>query len=63
MLIWGIVMAKAKSGFNAASSKDHAIVKSTFGKALGMTALIAIASFAKYNSESHVVENWADAHI
>lgn len=28
MLIWGLIMAKAKAGYAAASSKDHVTVKS-----------------------------------
>jgi hypothetical protein len=61
MLIWGVVMAKVKSGFNAAASKDHETVKSVFTKIVGMTALIGIATFAKLNSENHYVENWANS--
>lgn len=63
MLIWGVVMAKVKSGFGAASSKDHETVKSVFTKVVGMTVLIGIATFAKLNSENHYVENWANSKL
>ena len=63
MLIWGIVMAKVRSGFNAASSKDHETVKSVFTKVVGMTALITIATIAKLNSENHFIENWANTKL
>jgi hypothetical protein len=63
MLIWGVVMAKVKSGFNAAASKDHETVKGVFTKIVGMTALIGIATFAKLNSENHYVENWANSQL
>jgi hypothetical protein len=58
MFIWGLVMAKAKAGFSASVSKDHLTVKSTLTKVVGMTVLIALASFAKLNAENHYIESW-----
>ena len=53
-------MAKAKAGFNAASSKDNETVKSSLVKIAGLTALIAVASFAKLNAQNHYLENLMD---
>jgi hypothetical protein len=63
MLIWGVVMAKVRSGFTAAVSKDHETVKGTLSKVIGMTFLVALATLAKLNSENHYVENWANTQF
>jgi hypothetical protein len=44
MVIWGLIMAKAKSGYNAASSKDHATVSSSWKNTLVLLVLTAIAT-------------------
>ena len=58
VFIWGIVMAKAKSGFSVAGSKDAATVKSTVGSIITMSVLIALASLAKLNADNHYIENF-----
>lgn len=51
-------MAKVKSGFNAASTKDHSTVKSTLSSIAGMTVLICVASFAKLNAEYNYLDKF-----
>lgn len=46
MIIWGMIMAKAKSGYTAAMSKDHTQVQSQYKNVLTLFALIAVATFA-----------------
>lgn len=52
MLIWGLIMAKAKAGYTAASSKDHASIKSQCKNVFFLVALVAVACFAQYKYES-----------
>ena len=52
MLIWGLIMAKAKAGYSAASSKDHASVKSQCKNVFFLVALVAVACVAQYKYES-----------
>lgn len=58
MVIWGVVIAKAKAGFAASGVKDHTSVRSTLTSVIGMTILIGIASFAKLNAENNFIDNW-----
>lgn len=46
MLIWGLIMAKAKTGYNASISKDHSTVQSSWKNTLTIIALVIIATFA-----------------
>ena len=57
MFIWGLVMAKARAGFTAASSKDQGVVSSGFGKMIGLMFLIGVAGLAKWNADSHFLDN------
>jgi hypothetical protein len=57
MFIWGLVMAKAKAGFTASQSKDQGVVSSSFGKMIGLMFLIGVAGVAKWNADSHYLEN------
>jgi hypothetical protein len=61
MFIWGLVMAKAKTGFNASGSKDKESVGQAFKKLLGMVALISVATLAKLNAENNYIENWVNS--
>lgn len=51
MFMWGLVIAKAKSGITASASKDHSVVKSSYSKTVVMAVLVGIAYVAKYNSD------------
>lgn len=53
VFIWGLVMAKAKSGLTASASKDHKTVKSSFTKTIFMGLLLGVAYLAKYNADTH----------
>ena len=44
VFIWGLVLAKARSGMEAASSKDSGSVGGLLKKAAGLIFMIAIAS-------------------
>ena len=61
MFMWGLVMAKAKTGFSAAASKDVSAVQSTIGKMIGLGALICVAGVAKLNADNHYVENFVSS--
>jgi hypothetical protein len=58
MFIWGLVCAKAKTGYKASMSKDKETVTSSFKKLLGMVALITVATLAKLNVDTQFVESW-----
>lgn len=58
MFIWGLVMAKAKTGFSASGSKDKESVGQAFKKLLGMVALISVATLAKLNADNKYIENF-----
>ena len=60
MFIWGLVLAKARTGFSASNSKDASVVSGSMGKMIGMSVLILLASLAKLNADHHYVENWMD---
>lgn len=61
MFIWGIVMAKAKTGLTASASKDKETVGVAFKKLLGMVALVTIASVAKLNAENNYLQDYFGA--
>ena len=44
MFIWGLVMVKAKTGFNAANSKDQSTIKSLWKHSLYILVLIIVAT-------------------
>jgi hypothetical protein len=46
MLIWGLIMAKAKTGYNAALSKDQTKVQGSWKNSLTILVLVALATFA-----------------
>jgi hypothetical protein len=59
MFIWGLVMAKAKTGYNAATSnKDKESTGAALRKLIGMVGLITVATLAKLNADNNYVENW-----
>lgn len=60
MLLWGLVMAKAKTGFSAAATKNLGSVKSSQGKMVGIGILICIAGLAKLNADNHYIDNFVD---
>lgn len=60
MFMWGLIMAKAKTGFTAAFSKDALTVQSSFSKMIGMGVLIVIAGLAKLNADGHYVESFVE---
>ena len=60
MFLWGLVMAKAKAGFTAATSKDASAVNSSIGKMIGLGVLICVAGVAKLNADNHYLENFVD---
>lgn len=51
-------MAKAKTGFNAASTKDKEAVGSSFKRLLSLIFLLSIATFAKMNADFQYLESW-----
>ena len=51
MLVWGLIMAKAKTGFAASSSKDKETVSSSFKRMTTILVLLVIASVAKLNAD------------
>ncbi|CDW79411.1 UNKNOWN [Stylonychia lemnae] len=57
MIIWGMIMAKAKSGYTAAISKDHTQVQSQYKNVLTLFALIAVATFAQWKFEGQSQKN------
>eukprot|EP00347_Sterkiella_histriomuscorum_P006588 403352195 len=52
MIVWGLIVAKAKAGQVAAVSKDHVVVKSQYKNAAILVAMVAIATFAQMKFES-----------
>lgn len=56
MLIWGLIMAKAKSGYSAAVSKDHPTVKSSYKNIFTILVLVVIACAAQMKFESSFKE-------
>lgn len=48
-------MAKTKTGYNAAMSKDHSTVKNSWKNTLTIIALVAVATFAQMRIESATV--------
>jgi hypothetical protein len=56
MFIWGLVMAKAKAGFTASTSKDQSVVTSSYSKMVGLAVMIGVASLAKWNADSHFLD-------
>lgn len=61
MLLWGLVMAKAKTGFSAAASKSAAVVQSSQFKIVTIGVLICVAGLAKLNADVHFIDNFVDA--
>ena len=47
MFIWGLIIAKAKSGYSAAVSKDPQTVKSAWTNILCLLTLVGIATYAQ----------------
>lgn len=60
MMIWGLVMAKAKTGMNAASSKDKETVGSAVKKIAGLMGLIGVATLAKLNADYNYIGSYLD---
>lgn len=52
MMIWGLIVAKAKAGQVAAVSKDHVTVKSQYKNAAILIVLVGIATFGQWKLES-----------
>ncbi len=50
--IWGLVMAKAKQGFNAVQSGKHENVQGSVKKAIVLVALIGAALCVKIGTDS-----------
>jgi len=46
MVVWGLILAKAKSGYNAATSKDHTSVQASWKNTIGLLVLTALTTFA-----------------
>ena len=51
LFIWGLVMAKAKTGYMAASSNEKLTLKSGMKKLGVFFALISVATLAQYSSQ------------
>lgn len=58
IFVWGLIMAKAKTGFNAASSKDKEAVGSSFKRLISLVFFLSIATFAKMNADFKYLESW-----
>ena len=52
LFIWGLVMAKAKTGYNAAQSKEKMSLKSSMKKLGLMFVLISVATLTQYSTQS-----------
>jgi hypothetical protein len=52
MLIWGLVMAKAKTGITASTTKDNTKVQSSWGKILKVMVLIGVVTYAQMQLEA-----------
>jgi hypothetical protein len=52
MLIWGLIMAKAKAGYTAATSKDHSTVKSQYKNVFTILVLVIVACVAQMKYEN-----------
>lgn len=51
VMIWGMVLAKAKKGMKAAESDNHITVKKMLRQATTLILLVCVASFAKFGAE------------
>lgn len=58
MFVWGLVLAKAKTGFSAALSKDKEAVGSSYKRFISIIALVGVASVVKLNADYSYVENF-----
>jgi hypothetical protein len=56
MLIWGLIMAKAKAGYTAATSKDHSTVKSQYKNVFTILVLVVVACVAQMKYENSFKE-------
>lgn len=54
MLIWGLIMAKAKAGYTAATSKDNKTVTSQYKNIFTILVLVVVATVAQIKFESGV---------
>jgi hypothetical protein len=50
-LVWGLIVAKAKTGLTAAASQDKEAVSSSFKRMVSIAVLITVASVAKMNAD------------
>ena len=58
IFIWGMLMAQAKTGYNAATTSEKSTVQGTFKKLLSFVCLATVAHFAKINAENNYLENF-----
>jgi hypothetical protein len=58
IFVWGLIMAKARTGFNAASTTDKEEVCSSFKRLISLVLLLTIATFAKMNADFQYFESW-----
>jgi hypothetical protein len=57
MLIWGLIMAKAKAGISSASSKDSQEVTDSWKKVVKIMVVVGLTTFVqmKYEPKSNSV--------
>ncbi len=66
LLIWGLIMLKAKAGIIASGSKDSAAVEGSWNKIIKMVAIVGLVSFAQMRcdtSSSQVVSQYGGRNL
>jgi hypothetical protein len=51
MCVWGLIMAKAKTGFSAALSKEKEVVSYSYKRFIQLIVLVGVASLFKLNAD------------
>ena len=47
MFVWGLILAKAKTGYAASSSKNSDQVQGQFKSVIALLIMVAVATFAQ----------------
>jgi len=57
MLIWGLIMAKAKAGISSASSKDSSEVNASWKKIVKIMVVVGLTTFVQMKYEPKLASN------
>jgi len=57
IFLWGLVAAKAKTGFTAATTKDKDTVSYSFKKMVSLLLVLAFATLAKMNADHSFIDS------